>query len=156
MKHRSTSFIALGAALFTMYACGGVEASTSLSGYVDEAMADLPYQYKMLPQWKNDDYVVFEMINGKKNVAINVAFGLPSKTDTCSKPPRLPAKHKKGFHPFFGAAGAPLICVADDHWRPSDSRESSAIRGRMASLVPPALCNAVYDKEEFEDFVCFD
>jgi hypothetical protein len=146
----------LTAFLVTLCACGESSGANSLNGYVREAMAGLPYEYRMIPELRTEHYVVFKMVNPRKEVDVNVAFGLPSRKNTCAKPPNLPARHRKGFRPFFGAAGAPIICLATDSWRPFDSREEGAIRTRMALLVPSALCNAVYDKEEFEDFVCFD
>jgi hypothetical protein len=126
-----------------------------LKGYVKEAMAELPYKYRMLPKLRNSDYVVFKMINPRKKIGVNIAFGLPSN-ERCSKPPRLPARHRKGFRPFTGAAAVPLICFADDSWRPADSKEAGAIRGKMAASIVEPLCEVVYDAERFEDFVCFD
>lgn len=154
LRTRSTTLL-LGV-LFVLGSCGGASSASSVENYVREAMAGLPYQYKILPKQKANRYVVFKTINPRKKVDVNIAFGLPSKDHSCPKPPRLPAKHRKGFQPFFGAAGVPLICFASDSWRPGDRPEVGVIRSKMKMLVRTALCESVYNEHKLEAFACFD
>lgn len=120
-------------------------------------MEGLPYEYRMLPRLKTDDYVVFHVSNPRQDLGINVAFGLPNRKNRCQEPPQLPAPHRSSSRAFSGAAGHPLICIQDDGWRVGDSPRESVLRAQMGGQsLAMALCEEVYDKERFEDFVCFD
>jgi hypothetical protein len=136
-------------------ACGDNEDSkqSKLESEVTEAMATLPYSFDFLNEHPTDRYVVFRVGPG---ASVNIAYGGRSKRGECPKPPRLPAKHRRGSKPFAAAGPEPLICFEDDGWRPGASKSAATTRARTASLVANALCEEVYDEEAYEDFACFD
>jgi hypothetical protein len=153
---RQTSFHILLISIFALVGCGEQHASRSLSNYVEVAMADLPYHYRMIPELGTTDYTVFKVINSRKNVDVTIAFGLPSRADSCARPPRPFEKHPGSIRHFSGAAARPLICLATDNWRPANSREVAIISSNMERRVVVGLCGAVYGSAKFEDFACFD
>jgi hypothetical protein len=118
-------------------------------------MDDLPHDYQIEPELRSNHYVVFTMINSRKNIEVTTAFGLPSR-DSCSKPPQPFRSHPESIRNVSGSAARPLICFAGDSWHPADSPETAVIRSNMESTAAAALCSAVYDDAPFEDFVCFD
>jgi hypothetical protein len=139
--------------------CGGSSEpqQSDLESVVADAMEGSPYEYRILPALTTDKYLVFNVFSPAQAIGINVAFGLPTKRNTCPEPPQLPVPHRDTSRGFTGAAAHPLICMADDSWRVSDSQRESEVRGRMGDYsLATALCEEVYDKEPYEDFVCFD
>lgn len=136
---------------FAFVGCGEPHSDRSLTSNVRDAMADLPYDYRLLPELRSDDYVVFSVSNPRKYVDVTIAFGLPSKRHLCSKPPRPFADHPKSVHHFSGAAARPLICFAADIWQAAGSREAAIISGNMERQAAVALCEQVYD-----EWACFD
>jgi hypothetical protein len=136
--------------------CGGKQGTASPSDYVSEAMADLPYEYRMLPRLETDDYSAFEIVHPRTQVDVIVAFGLPSMENSCPKPPLPFARRPESVRHFTGASAHPLICFASNSWQSVDNREAAIIGGNMERRTVVALCEAVYDDVPFEDFVCFD
>src|SRR4051812_46257724 len=151
---RVGALIALIGALSSLGACGRSSDAAHLRSYVGQAIAHLPYQYRLLSKPGSSQYIVFKVINPRKNLGVDVAFALPLENHSCAALPTLPAKYRKGFRPFSGAEAEPLICFAADDQRAPDGREASIIRGTMAKRVVVSLCEQVYGG--FESFACFD
>lgn len=155
---RGSGVLLIGIFGLLLGSCGGMDKSQSseLESVVADAMENLPYDYEMLPELSTSGYVVFRLVNPRQDIGVNVAFGLPTSNNRCSKPP-LREPGRKTARGFVGAASQPLICIATDGWRDGGSREEQLVRFKMSGeTLAVALCNEVYDKEPFEDFVCFD
>lgn len=134
----------------TILACGGVDASGSLKDTVDDAMQEVPYEYRVLDDRSTESYIVFNVVNPSNQTGVNIAFGGKRSGKGCSPPPPLPVPHRKGGKPLGASGPEPLICFEDDSWRPRDSAHAVA-RANIANHVGAALCEKLYDA-----FTCFD
>jgi hypothetical protein len=136
-------------ALTTLSACDRPPTEGLLQEQVKTAMAELPYQYRLLPKRSTEDYATFIVVNPRQNLGVTFAYGLPAKGGGCSPFPQLPP-HRKGDKPAVAAGPEPLICLEDDGWRRGDDYRESIVRGRIVGDVALALCEEVHD-----EWTCF-
>jgi hypothetical protein len=79
-------------------------------------MAELPYDYEVLPERGTEDYVVLYVSDGKRDVGRLVAVGQPASPHRCPDPhPELPAAY--GIDAVtFSESGKGSLCIAEvDH-----------------------------------------
>lgn len=113
---RRLSLVTLLLATLALNACGGTSENQSLEDHVRAVMAELPYDYKVLPERGTEDYVVLYASDGKRDVGRFVAVGLPARPHRCpTPPPELPAAY--GIDTVtFSEAGKGSLCIAEvDH-----------------------------------------
>jgi len=110
---------------------------------LDEAMADLPYDYQLLPEFRSNGYVVFNVVNPRQKLEVTFAYRLPAKGGGCPPFPELPP-HRKGQKPAAAEGQEPLICLEDDSWRRGNDYRESIVRGNISGNVAQALCEEVH------------
>jgi hypothetical protein len=135
--------------LLALNACARSASESSLEEDVKGAMADLPYQYQLLPKLRTKDYVTFNVVNPRQKLEVTFTYGLPGKGGGCPSFPELPP-HRKGAKPAVAAGAEPLICLEDDAWRRGNSYREAIVRGRISGDVALALCEEVYG-----EWTCF-
>jgi hypothetical protein len=113
-------------------------------------MANLPYDYELLPELKTKYYTAFTVINPRQDLEVTFVYGLPGKKKRCPPFPELPTPHRKGLKPAVAAGPEPLICLEDDAWRRGNDSREAVVRGRIVDAVAQALCEEVYD-----EWTCF-
>lgn len=131
-------------ALMGLSACDRSATKASLQEQVKAAMAELPYQYQLLPKLETEDYVTFIVVNPRQKLEVTFAYGRPGKGGSCPPFPELPP-HRKGEKTAVAAGPEPLICLEDDAWRRGNDYRESIIRGNILGDVAKALCEEVYD-----------
>lgn len=148
---RRRLIVIVAAALLALVGCGGGRDGDSRAEYVRGAMAELPYQYRLSARLSTDDYLVFRTTNPRKDVDVDMAFGLPSKTHGCPKLPEALAKRRYELRPFVGASAGPLICLAVKSVQPVDDEEDAIVVVNMANRTAVTLCEQAHG-----GWACFD
>lgn len=131
-------------AVATLYGCGAGSSNSSLTQNVRDAMASVPYQYRIDERSGAHSYVMFTAINSRQNLAVNFVYGLPNATGVCPVFPELPIPHRRGSKPAVAAEPESLICLEDDAWRRTDRYREAIVRRRILSEVAKALCEEVH------------
>lgn len=144
---RSSPLAILAAIILIVGGCGGESETRSLEDHVHAAMAELPYQYKMLPDRGTEDYVVLFVSDAKRNIGRYLAVGLHLGGSTCPTPyPELPAAY--GIDgATFNSSEKGSFCVAEVDHRVSP-KGRKLVKMMMGYKVELAIWKRIYGAPE--------